>query len=147
VARSRDARSRVKDVIDVGGFATGAGNPDFAADALIAVDHAPAVRRMLDAGATLLGKTITDELAFSLSGTNVHYGTPPNPAAPGCIPGGSSSGSASAVATAVVDLALGTDTAGCGPTGTASGPGSGRAAHGRAHVCRPAVNADSRPRH
>lgn len=55
---------------------------------------------------------MTDELAFSLSGTNVHYGTPRNVAAPGRIPGGSSSGSAAAVAAGVVEVALGTDTGG-----------------------------------
>jgi amidase len=67
---------------------------------------------LLDAGATLVGKTLTDELAFSMSGENIHYGTPGNPAAPGHIPGGSSSGSASATAGGVVDFALGTDTSG-----------------------------------
>src|SRR6478609_1301867 len=55
---------------------------------------------------------ITDELAFSLSGTNVHYGTPRNVNAPGRVPGGSSAGSAAAVAAGLADLALGTDTGG-----------------------------------
>ena len=67
---------------------------------------------LLDAGATLVGKTIMDELAFSLNGENIHYGTPINPAAPDRIPGGSSSGSASATAGRLVDFALGTDTSG-----------------------------------
>ncbi len=67
---------------------------------------------LLDAGATLVGKTIMDELAFSLNGENIHYGTPVNPAAPDRIPGGSSSGSASATAGRLVDFALGTDTSG-----------------------------------
>ena len=67
---------------------------------------------LLDAGATVIGKSHTDEFAWSLSGTNHHYGTPRNPAAPGRVPGGSSSGSASAVALGVADLAIGTDTAG-----------------------------------
>ena len=62
--------------------------------------------------ADLWGKTVTDELAFSLSGTNVHYGTPMNTAAPDRVPGGSSSGSAAAVAGGAADLALGTDTGG-----------------------------------
>jgi len=101
-----------KDLFDVAGTRTGAGNPDFLEDAPVAEHHAPAVAALLDAGAALVGKTITDELAFSLSGTNVHYGTPKNSAAPGHVPGGSSSGSASAVAGGVVDLALGTDTGG-----------------------------------
>ncbi len=72
----------------------------------------PAVDQLLAAGAELAGKTITDELAFSLEGVNAHYGTPPNPACPGRIPGGSSSGSAAAVAAGLVDFALGTDTGG-----------------------------------
>lgn len=105
-------RFAAKDLFDVAGTRTGAGNPDWLARAPVASDHCPAVRALLDAGADLWGKTVTDELAFSLSGTNVHYGTPPNPRAPGRIPGGSSSGSASAVAAGSVDFALGTDTGG-----------------------------------
>ena len=58
------------------------------------------------------GKTVTDELAFSLIGENHFYGTPLNPKAPDRVPGGSSSGSASAVACEIVDFALGTDTGG-----------------------------------
>ncbi|MBO0728445.1 MAG: hypothetical protein J2P57_04250, partial [Acidimicrobiaceae bacterium] len=75
-------------------------------------EHARSVAALLDAGADLIGKTVSDELAFSLSGTNVHYGTPPNPAARDRVPGGSSAGSASAVAAGEVDLAIGTDTGG-----------------------------------
>ena len=67
---------------------------------------------MLDAGATLVGKTHMDELAWALTGENAHYGTPPNPAAPGRVPGGSSSGAAASVASGACDVALGTDTAG-----------------------------------
>ena len=70
------------------------------------------MQRLLDAGASVIGKTITDELAYSLSGTNVHYGTPRNVNAPGRVPGGSSAGSAAAVAAGLADLALGTDTGG-----------------------------------
>jgi len=105
-------RFAVKDLFDVAGARTGAGNPDWLADAPVAAAHAPAVEALLAAGADLWGKTVTDELAFSLSGTNVHYGTPLNSRAPGRIPGGSSSGSASAVAGGAVQLALGTDTGG-----------------------------------
>jgi amidase len=101
-----------KDLLDVEGWRTGGGNPDWLADSVPAPAHATAVKRLLDAGATLVGKTHTDELAYSLAGTNVHYGTPRNVMAPGRIPGGSSSGSAAAVAAALVDLALGTDTGG-----------------------------------
>ena len=102
----------VKDLVDVAGTVTGAGNPAFAAGRAPAPAHAPAVARLLAAGATVVGKTVTDELAYSLSGTNVHYGTPANVAAPGRVPGGSSAGSAAAVAAGLVDLAVATDTGG-----------------------------------
>ncbi|WP_194152372.1 amidase [Muricoccus nepalensis] len=101
-----------KDLFDVAGFPTGAGNPDWARTHPVPARHADAVAALLAAGATLAGKTHTDELAFSLNGENAHYGTPVNPRAPGRIPGGSSSGSASAVAGGAVDTALGTDTGG-----------------------------------
>ena len=105
-------RLAVKDVFDVLGTTTGAGNPDFAARRSAATSNAFAVQQLVDAGATVIGKTITDELAYSLAGTNVHFGTPINVAAPGRIPGGSSAGSAAAVAAGLADLALGTDTGG-----------------------------------
>jgi len=106
------SRFAVKDLVDVAGWRTGAGNPDFLADAPVATRSAPVVTALLAAGADLVGKTVSDELAFSLSGTNAHYGTPVNPAAPGRVPGGSSSGSASAVAGGCAELAIGTDTGG-----------------------------------
>jgi amidase len=102
----------VKDLFDVIGTPTGAGNPDRLADSDVATAHAPTVKMLLEAGADLWGKTVTDELAFSLSGTNVHYGTPINIRAPGRVPGGSSSGSAAAVSGGTVDVSLGTDTGG-----------------------------------
>jgi amidase len=102
----------VKDVIDVAGVVTGAGNPRYAHDHEPAIENAPAVAQLVAAGATVIGKTITDELAYSIAGTNMHYGTPTNVAAPGHIPGGSSAGSAAAVAAGLCDIALGTDTAG-----------------------------------
>ncbi|QGG96087.1 amidase [Actinomarinicola tropica] len=102
----------VKDMIDVAGQRTGVGNPDLLAAAEPAPMHATAVQRLLDAGATCVGKTHTAESAYSLSGVNEHYGTPINPADPTRDPGGSSSGSAVAVASGLVDVALGTDTAG-----------------------------------
>ena len=101
-----------KDLFDVAGYAVCAGNPDWLRTHAAAEKTAPAVQMLLDAGATLVGKTLTDELAFSMSGENIHYGTPLNPAAPDRIPGGSSSGSASATAGQLVDFALGTDTSG-----------------------------------
>jgi amidase len=67
---------------------------------------------LLEAGATIAGKTHTEEMAFSLTGENAHYGTPLNPAAPHRVPGGSSSGSAAAVAGRLVDFAIGSDTGG-----------------------------------
>ena len=84
----------------------------FAATRAPAALDAPAVDRLLDAGARLVGKTQMDEMAYSLLGANAHYGTPVNPAAPNRHPGGSSSGSAVAVAAGLSDFALGTDTAG-----------------------------------
>ena len=102
----------VKDVIDVAGRVTGAGNPVIAAQRPPAGRTAPVVQRLVDAGATVIGRTVTDELAYSVSGTNVHLGTPVNPAYPGHEPGGSSAGSAAAVAARLADLALGTDTGG-----------------------------------
>ncbi|CAN5403818.1 amidase [soil metagenome] len=101
-----------KDLIDIAGLATGCGNPAWAASHPPAAAHAVAVEILLASGARCLGKTITDEFAFSLVGENHFYGTPLNPRAPDRIPGGSSSGSASAVASGQVDFALGTDTAG-----------------------------------
>jgi amidase len=70
------------------------------------------VERLLAAGATLVGKTLTDEVSLGILGENPFDGTPLNPAAPDHVPGGSSSGSASAVAQALCDTALGTDTGG-----------------------------------
>ena len=105
-------RFAVKDLIDVEGLVTGAGNPDWRAGRAPARASAPVVRALRAAGATFVGQTVTDELAFSLEGVNVHDGTPPNPAAPDRLPGGSSSGSASAVAAGAADFALGTDTGG-----------------------------------
>ncbi|HEU0219289.1 MAG TPA: amidase [Gallionella sp.] len=102
----------VKELYDVKGFVTGAGNPHWKRSHPAAQTTAPAVEMLLNEGATLLGKTISDEMAFSLDGENAHYGTPLNPRCPDRIPGGSSSGSASAVAGSLVDFALGTDTAG-----------------------------------
>lgn len=101
-----------KDIFDVAGMVTGCGNPDWQRSHAEARAHAPAVSKLLAAGATLVGKTVTDELAYSLNGQNFHYGTPANSNAPGRIPGGSSSGSASAVAGGLCDTALGSDTGG-----------------------------------
>jgi len=102
----------VKDFIDIEGHVTGAGNPRWLETHPPATATAPCVRTLLAAGATMIGKTISDELAYSLNGDNFHYGTPKNSAAPDRVPGGSSSGSASAVAAGLCDFALGTDSGG-----------------------------------
>ena len=101
-----------KDIYGVAGHRTGFGSPDWLRTHQPAERTAPVIRRLLDAGADMVGKTHTDELTFSLNGENAHYGTPVNVNAPGRIPGGSSSGSAAAVAGALVDFALGSDTGG-----------------------------------
>ena len=105
-------RFAVKDLIDIAGHRTGCGNPTWLATHPTAAFSAVCVEQLLAAGARCEGKTITDELAYSLLGENHFYGTPLNPAAPDRVPGGSSSGSASAVACGLVDFALGTDTGG-----------------------------------
>jgi amidase len=102
----------VKDLFDVKGYPTGAGSPIVLAQSGIRPKTAPLVKTLLDAGARFVGKTHTDELAFSLNGKNAHYGSPINPAAPERITGGSSSGSMAAVAGRLADIALGSDTGG-----------------------------------
>lgn len=101
-----------KDLFDVAGHPTGGGNPDWARAHPVPTRHAWAVQTLLDAGAGLVGKTVTDEVSLGILGENAFDGTPANPAAPGRVPGGSSSGSASAVAAGLCDTALGTDTGG-----------------------------------
>jgi amidase len=102
----------IKDVFDVAGSRTGFGHPRWLATHAAAAETAPAVNALLDAGADLVGRTISDELCYSIAGENLHYGTPVNPQAPDRIPGGSSSGSAAAVAGGIVEFALGTDCGG-----------------------------------
>ncbi|MBO6673527.1 MAG: amidase [Rhizobiales bacterium] len=102
----------VKDLFDVAGLKTGAGSPVWLKSTPDTERHAPAVDALLEAGARFVGKTLTDELAWSLNGENAHYGTPVNPAAPGRIPGGSSAGSAAAVAGGLAEIGLGSDTGG-----------------------------------
>ncbi|MEN3291771.1 MAG: amidase [Burkholderiales bacterium] len=105
-------RVGVKDTYDIAGYRTGAGNPDWLATHGPATRNAPVVDMLLAAGADIVGKTMTDELAYSLNGENHHYGTPVNPVTPDRIPGGSSCGSAVAVAAGLCDIGLGGDTAG-----------------------------------
>ncbi|MGB5445814.1 MAG: amidase family protein, partial [Psychromonas sp.] len=101
-----------KDLFDVAGYVTGAGNPKWLASHAPAQSTSPLILTLLNHGATCLGRVQSDELAYSLNGQNIHYGTPVNPAAPDCIPGGSSSGSAIAVARGDADFSIGTDTGG-----------------------------------
>src|SRR5882672_6740233 len=101
-----------KDLFDVAGVPTGAGNHDWPTGRPVPTRHSWAVQTLLDAGATLIGKTIPDEVSLGILGENAFDGTPVNVAAPGRVPGGSSSGSAAAVAAGLCDTALGTDTGG-----------------------------------
>jgi amidase len=102
----------VKDLFDVAGYPTSGGQPMLLAASGIKIQHARLVEQILAAGAAFVGKTVTDELAFSLNGNNAHFGAPVNGAAPDRLSGGSSSGSASAVSLGCADFALGTDTGG-----------------------------------
>jgi len=101
-----------KDLFDVAGVPTGGGNHDWAKFNPVPQRHSWAVQTLLDAGADLIGKTITDEVSLGILGENPFDGTPINSAAPDRVPGGSSSGSAAAVAAGICDTALGTDTGG-----------------------------------
>ncbi|WP_176426442.1 amidase family protein [Cobetia sp. QF-1] len=102
----------VKDLFAIKGERTGQGNPDLLAQAPIEATTATVVLALQQAGADYRARTTTDELAYSLNGTNGHYGTPENPRAPLRLPGGSSVGSAVAVARGEAEIGLGTDTGG-----------------------------------
>ncbi|WP_405280055.1 amidase family protein [Cobetia sp. Ld8] len=102
----------VKDLFAIKGERIGQGNPDLLDSAPIERQTAPAVLALQQAGADYRARTTTDELAYSLNGTNAHYGTPENPRAPLRLPGGSSVGSAVAVARGEAEIGLGTDTGG-----------------------------------
>lgn len=101
-----------KDIFEIAGARTGFGQPDWLRTHAPARETAEAVQHLLGAGADMIGKTHCDELCYSLTGENVHFGTPVNVNAPGRVPGGSSNGSAAAVAGGLVDFALGTDCGG-----------------------------------
>jgi amidase len=102
----------LKDIYDVAGAKTGFGCPDWLRSHEAAARTAPAAQMLLDAGAHLVGKTHTEEMAWSLTGENAHYGTPVNVSGPGRAPGGSSSGWATVVAAGLVDFSIGSDTGG-----------------------------------
>ena len=108
----------VKDNIDVAGLPTTAGCPDLSH---MPADSAPAVRRLIDAGALIIGKTNLDQFATGLVGVRSPYGIPRNRFNAAYVPGGSSSGSAVAVAAGIADFGLGTDTAGSGRVPAAFG--------------------------
>ena len=101
----------IKDLFDVAGEPTRAGSKVLA-DAPPAATDASVVQRLRKAGAVIVGKTNMSEFAFSIIGTNSHYGTPGNPADRSRIPGGSTSGGAVAVADGMCEIAIGTDTGG-----------------------------------
>ncbi|MCM6762991.1 DUF3225 domain-containing protein [Rathayibacter sp. ZW T2_19] len=102
----------VKDLFAVQGQRIGAGVPARLAESRPSTTTAPAVSMLLEAGAAVRGIAQTDEFAYSIAGRNSGYGTPPNPAVPGAIPGGSSSGPATAVSLGQAAVGLATDTAG-----------------------------------
>ena len=102
----------VKDMYDIAGERTGGGSPRWLETHPPASKNAAAVQRLLDAGASVIGKTICDEFFYSVTGQNAHYGTPVNPRAPDRLPGGSSAGSAAAAAAGACDFAIGSDTGG-----------------------------------
>src|SRR5258707_680156 len=146
-----------KDLFDVAGVPTGAGNHDWPTGRALPTRHSWAVQTLLDAGATLIGKTITDEVSLGILGENAFGGTPRNVRAPGRVPGGSSSGSAAAVAAGLCDTALGTDTGGsvrgpasvCGLLGIRRShgrpDGTGVLPHGPGHPCCPRRQAPAWP--
>ncbi|XP_021909346.1 outer envelope protein 64, chloroplastic [Carica papaya] len=102
----------VSDLFDIEGYVTGFGQPDWARTHEVASRTCPVVLTLVEGGATCVGKTVVDELAYSINGENKHYGAPTNPAAHARISGGSSSGAAVAVAANLVDFSLGVDTVG-----------------------------------
>ncbi|XP_074271604.1 translocon at the outer membrane of chloroplasts 64 isoform X2 [Silene latifolia] len=102
----------VSDLFDIEGFVTGFGNPDWVRTHDSAPKTASVVSTLVEGGATCVGKTIIDEMAYSVSGENKHYDTPTNPGAPDRVPGGSCSGAAVSVAANLVDFSIGVDTIG-----------------------------------
>jgi amidase len=102
----------LKDLFDVAGHVSTFGNPDWARTHPPAAITAPCVTMLTEAGAAMVGKTITVELAAGLTGENLWYGMPTNPVCPDRVPGGSSCGSAAGLAAGLFDFSIGSDTAG-----------------------------------
>ena len=103
-------RLAVKDLFDTAGVRTTYGSAVFADH--IPTETAEAVRRLESAGYANVGKANLHEFAYGTTSQNPHYGTVPNPAAPGRSAGGSSGGSAAALTLGLADAALGTDSGG-----------------------------------
>ncbi|KAJ6748987.1 AMIDASE 1 [Salix purpurea] len=102
----------VSDLFEIEGYVSGFGHPEWAKTHEAASRTSLVVSALVDGGATCVGKTVIDELAYSIHGENKHYGTPTNPVVPARVPGGSCSGAAVAVAANLVDFSLGVDTVG-----------------------------------
>ncbi|WOK93412.1 hypothetical protein Cni_G02109 [Canna indica] len=102
----------IADIFDIDGYVTGFGNPDWARTHESAVRTSHVISALVDGGATCVGKTVIDELAYGISGENKHHDMPTNPSAVDRVPGGCSSGSAVAVASGLVDFSLGVDAIG-----------------------------------
>ncbi|MEJ5868580.1 amidase family protein [Pseudokineococcus sp. 5B2Z-1] len=102
-------RVAVQDVVAVAGHRVGAGVPAWLAQAPLERTCAPALQRLLDAGADVVGVAQTGELGAARDGRNPHYGAPADPAAPGRTTGGAGGGAAAAVASGAADVALGSD--------------------------------------
>ena len=100
----------VKDLLDTAGLTTTYGSAVFAEH--VPARSAEAVVRLETAGYANVGKTNLHEFAYGITSENPHFGTVPNPIAPGRIAGGSSGGSAAALAAGLADAALGTDSGG-----------------------------------
>src|SRR5205085_10908003 len=100
----------VKDLFDTAGVRTTYGSAIFGEH--VPSEKAEAVRRLEAAGYANVGKTNLHEFAYGVTSQNLHYGTVPNPAAPGRTAGGSSGGSAAALVAGLADAALGTDSGG-----------------------------------
>ncbi|MEM8750375.1 MAG: amidase [Pseudomonadota bacterium] len=134
----------VKDIFQVVGYPNGWGSPTRLAEAEQDTETQSVVQKLLDAGVQIEGKSQCEELCFSLTGINKHYGAPVNPRAPDRVTGGSSSGSVSLVAGGIVDIATGSDTG-----GSVRGPASYcgliglRATHGRISLDRTMPLAES----
>lgn len=107
-----DLRLAVTDLYAVAGHQIGAGNRRWLSAAPVERRSADSVSALLDRGAQLIGLAHTADMGFGHTGIDSRSGTPPNPAVPGHLPGGSTSGAASAVSTEAADIALGVDTTG-----------------------------------